>query len=254
MIGLPELALLVLVGILGGVIGGIGGPGGIPVVITLNVALALSSTVAAATASSIFVLATITATGLYLYSDGIEWLLAATVGVPAVVGTHVGTRVAVGLPLAAFEQILGGTLLLAAVGIVYQQQRKHRTGSDPSSEWQTKPKVVLVATGSLLIGVTAGITGIGGPALIIPFLLVLGIEPITAIGAGLASAILITTNSALGHVLLGSPPALVPAVVIGVPFVLSQVIGWKYVHSVSERTVAYSIAALAVGSVVVIVL
>ena len=183
------LLLLAVIGLCSGVVGGIGGPGGIPVIVSLNLLLVLSSPVVAATTSSIFVVATVTATALYRYSDGIEWGLA-----------------------------------------------------------------VLVGVGSLLVGVVAGITGIGGPALTVPLLLVVGMAPITAIGAGLASGVLITVAAALGHAVQGNPPALLPAIVVGVPYVCAQVVGWKYVHAVSERTVAYSIAGVAFLGVVGVLL
>lgn len=254
MTDIQTLGLLIAVALGGGVVGGIGGPGGIPVILTLNLSLSLSSATVAATTSAVFVVASATATGLYRYSDGIEWGLAATVGVPALVGTHVGTRIAASLSVARFESVLGVTLLLAAVGIVYQQRRPrdHRTTADGG--WRARPIRLVVAVGSLLIGVLAGITGLGGPALTVPFLLVLGVAPVTAIGAGLASAVLITVTAVVGHVLQGNPPALVPALAVGVPYVLAQLLGWKFVHSVSERTVAYVLAVVALGGVAVIVL
>lgn len=248
------LVLLAVIALVSGVVGGIGGPGGIPVIVSLNLLLVLSSPVVAATTSSVFVVATVTATALYRYSDGIEWPLAATVGVPAVVGTQIGTRTAVGLPVARFEQILAGTLLLAVAGIVYRQRRGLDDASESADLWREWPVALAVAVGSLLIGVVAGITGIGGPALTVPLMLVVGIAPITAIGAGLASGVLITVAAAVGHALQGNPPALVPALVVGVPYVSAQVVGWKYVHAVSERTVAYSIAGVALLGVIGILL
>jgi len=250
----PEtLLVLVLVGAAGGVVGGIGGPGGIPVIITLNVVAALPSTVTAATASTVFVVATVTATALYRYSDGIEWGLAMLVGVPAVLGTHLGTRLAPMLSLARFESVLAGTLLLAVAGIVYRQWRADGRSAASGEGWRTRGRVLFVGGGSLSVGVAAGITGIGGPALTVPLMLVAGIAPVTAIGAGLASGVLITVNATLGHAIQGTTPAVAPALAVGVPYALAQVLGWRYVHSVSERTVAYTIAAVAVAGVVVIV-
>lgn len=254
MIANQVLVVLILVGVAGGFIGGLGGPGGIPVILSLNLLLVLSPNVAAATASSIFIIATITATGMYFYSDGIDWRLAAVVGVPALVGTHAGTRVSTYLSVRAFEYVLGGVLLLAAAGIWYQQQRGDTDASSATQNPSGRKAAGVIAAGGFLIGTVAGITGIGGPALTVPFMILLGIGPITAVGAGLASGILITTNTTLGHVIQGNSPALVPFVVIGLPYVVSQVLGWKYVHAVSERTVSYTIAAVAaVGGVVVIV-
>jgi len=247
----PELLLLLaLTGVLGGAVAGIGGPGGPPVLIALNAGVALAPTVAAATASSVFFVAAITATGLYYYSDGIDWVLAAVVAVPALAGTALGTRVAADLPTQVFEFVLGAVLVLAALGIVYTQGERRSVAAD----WSERTVRAAVAVGSLLVGIVAGITGIGGPALTIPLMILLGVPPITAIGAGVTSGILITAGTTLGHVFQGNGPALVALLFVGVPYVLSQVIGWKYVHAVSGKAVSYTIAAVAVVGSVIIVL
>lgn len=245
-IPLDILILLVFIGILGGLIAGIGGPGGIPVLIVLNLVISLTPSIAAATASSIFVIATITATGLYYHSDGINWTLAAAVGFPALVGTHIGARVSPQLSVRVFEFFLGGVLLLAAAGIVYQQRGMALENSSRIDKWGETASRSAITFGSLLIGMMAGITGLGGPALTIPLMIFFGINPIVAIGAGLASGILITINTTLGHVLQGNLPALFPFAVIGIPYILSQVIGWKYVHTVSDKSVSYTIAGIAI--------
>jgi len=247
----PELLLLLaLTGVLGGAVAGIGGPGGPPVLIALNAGVALAPTVAAATASSVFFVAAITATGLYYHSDGIDWVLAAVVAVPALAGTALGTRVAADLPTQVFEFVLGAVLVLAALGIVYTQGERRSVAAD----WSERTVRAAVAVGSLLVGIVAGITGIGGPALTIPLMILLGVPPITAIGAGVTSGILITAGTTLGHVFQGNGPALVALLFVGVPYVLSQVIGWKYVHAVSGKAVSYTIAAVAVVGSVIIVL
>jgi uncharacterized membrane protein YfcA len=248
----PEfLVVLVCTGIVGGAVAGIGGPGGPPVLIVLNLALALSPTAAAATASGIFIVATAAATVLYHHSDGIDWRLAAVVGGPALAGTLLGARVASSLPVELFEGILGGALVFAAGGIVYTQGDPDRLAGD----WTARRVRTAVAAGSLVVGIVAGITGIGGPALTVPLMILLGIAPVTAIGAGVASGVLITTSTTLGHVVQGNSPALVPLVVVGGPYVAAQVLGWKYVHAVSGRAVSYTIAAVAVaGSVAIVVL
>jgi uncharacterized membrane protein YfcA len=217
----------------------------------LNLGLTLSPAVAAATASSIFILATVAVTGLYYHSDGIDWALAAVVALPAVVGTHLGIHIAAGLSVRFFEVVLGAALFLASLGIVYQQRRS--AGTSIADGWSDGTVRGLIAAGSGIVGIVAGITGLGGPALIIPLMIVLGVSPIVAIGASMAGGVLITANTTLGHVANGTPPAPLLFLLIGVPFVVSQVLGWRYVHVVSERMVSYTIAGIAAAGSVVIV-
>lgn len=249
----PAIFLLLLSGILGGIVAGMGGPGGLPVIISLNILVVTSPSVIAATTSSIFVVATITATGLYWYSDGIAWVLAGLIGVPAIIGTHIGTRFSPYLPIDIFETILGLVLFLAVLGIIYKQRKNPEKISEEDTR-DIQVQTVFIVIGGFGIGIIAGITGIGGPALSVPLLLIINISPITAIGAGLASGILITISTTIGHTLQGNAPALVPFIVIGVPYVCSQFLGWHYVHVVSQQTIAYSIAALSTLAAIMFIL
>lgn len=248
------LAALVGVGIIGGSIAGLGGPGGIPVILALNLLLVLPAPVSAATASGMFIVATLVTTGLYHHSDGIDWVLAAVVGIPALLGTYLGTWIADWLSTATFELVLGGVFFVIAIGIFYKEKatagERFESEESKTGQWL----YALIALLCLWVGVASGITGIGGPGILIPLLIFLGIQPIRAIGSSVAAGVLITTNSTAGHVLQGNEPALVPVLVIGVPYVLSQILGWRYVHIVSDRMVSYTIAGLAVIGAIVIML
>ena len=74
----------------------------------------------------------------------------------------------------------------------------------------------------------------------------LGIESKTAIGAGLASGVLITINSTIGHAINATTPQLELVIIIGIPTLIAQTIGWKYVHAISEKHAAYSIAVIGI--------
>lgn len=120
-----ELYLLahVALGVVGGTVAGLGGPGGLVVIPALNLLAALTLTVAAATASSIFIVATLAATGLCAYSHGVEWPLVPVVAIPAVVGAYAGTRIAPHLSTARFELVLVGMFASLAFGVVIDEAR-----------------------------------------------------------------------------------------------------------------------------------
>lgn len=244
MVAMEMLALLVVVGAAGGFIGGIGGPGGIPMLLALNVVLTMDPGTAAITASSLFFVATVLGTGLYYYSDGIQWVFVAMIGIPALIGTHTGARLSAYLSAGMFELILGISFILIAGGVVHQElSEATEMFAISTSERQL---YAILGVGSLVIGILAGITGLGGPALAIPLMLVLGVSPSIAIGAGLASGVLITFNTTLGHAMQGHTPELIPLVAMGIPALIAQTIGWKYVHAISDTYVSYTIAGIGV--------
>ena len=244
MLGIDLLITLAVIGAIGGFIGGIGGPGGIPILLGLNVLLALDPSTAAITASSLFFAATVLGGVLYYYSDGIKWGFAAAISVPAMTGSHIGTQISTLLSATMFELILGVAFMLIAGGVIHQELTES-TDTFAVSPSKIQLYAVLI-TGSLAIGVLAGITGLGGPALAIPLLLVLGIEPSAAVGAGLVSGIPITFTTTVGHAIQGTTPELIPLLVIGVPTLIAQVIGWKYVHDVPDTYVSYTIAGIGI--------
>lgn len=244
MLPVDVLLLLVVAGTIGGFVGGIGGPGGIPILLAVNVVLALEPGVAAITASSLFFVATVIGTGLYYYSDGVNWRFAGVIALPALIGTHTGTRISTHLSEGMFEVILGVAFIMIAGGVIHQELAASR--EVPSVSASDTQLYAVIGAGSLIIGVLAGITGLGGPALAIPLLLVLGISPSIAVGAGLASGVLITFNTVIGHALQGSTPEVLPLVVMGVPTLIAQAIGWKYVHVVPDTYVSYTIAGIGI--------
>lgn len=232
---------LIIIGVLSGFIGGIGGPGGIPVLIVLNSMINMQPTTTAATASSVFFVATVGGVVLYHLSDGIDVRLTIMIAIPAMAGSYLGTSVATYLQPQLFEAILGVVFATTGVFVIYQQRMDE---ADATHSDKTSKTYTILAVTSLVIGVLAGVTGVGGPALTIPVMLFLGVQPQIAIGAGLASGVIITANSVAGHALQSTVPDGDIALLVAIPLLIGQFIGWKFVHTIPDKHATYAIAAL----------
>lgn len=245
-----SLIILAVVSALSGIIGGMGGPSGIPVLFSLHILTDLPPSVAAATGSSAFFFASLAGTLLYHTSSDINWKLTVKIGLPAAVGTYLGSFISSILPQNIFTVIFSTSMMLVSFGIIYDVKSDKNILSLDYKIIQS-----LTIFGSFLIGTISGIIGIGGPALIIPFLLILGIKPSTAIGSGIASGILISSNSIVGHAIHGNYPNFLLVITITLTLVSGMVGGWKFVQSVNENKISLTLAiAAALGSVGIILL
>ncbi|MFQ3308536.1 MAG: putative membrane protein YfcA, partial [Candidatus Nanohaloarchaea archaeon] len=94
-------------------------------------------------------------------------------------------------------------------------------------------KITTVVIG-ILVGFIGGLTGIGGPALSIPILVIVGIPVLEAIGAGLVQGFFVTTSTAVNYINSGKISTSL-LLIMGAPYVLSQIFGWYYAQNTDTR-------------------
>lgn len=234
---------LVLVGLVGGLIAGIGGPGGLPVIAALYAWTDLGTAWLAGTTSTIFMAATVVASLLYHRSRDIDTRLIWPLIVPTIAGTGIGRLLNPVVPRASFGMLVG--LLIVAIGVTVV----YREGRGLTPRYILEPgghdaRVILAALG-LVVGVLGGLFGIGGPAITIPVLVFLGIPALQAIGAGLVQGIVTTTSTSAQYWLGGTvSPELV--LVIGVPYIMAQVLGWIGAHRIRTQQLSMLLGGMLV--------
>jgi uncharacterized membrane protein YfcA len=172
---------------------GIGGVFLIPLLVAANYPL----DTAIGTALCAFIVTGVVSTIIFARRGVIDWHGAAWTSIGSVVGGPIGARVEAWLP----QRAVAGTFaaMLIAVGILALVRREPADGS--ARVGRISP-AILVPSG-LVVGIGSGLTGIGGPALLVPLLLLLRVPAGAAVALSQPNQIAASAGGALGHVLFG---------------------------------------------------
>jgi len=197
------LALL-LVGVLGGTLSGAFGVGGGTIMVPLLIwLLGFDQRRAAATSLAAIVPAAVSGSISYTIAGETDLLAALLVAVGGIGGSLVGTKLLRALPLGWLRWLFIGLLVLVAVRMFFEVPAR---GTDLAlTPWTIAGLVVL----GLVMGVAAGMFGIGGGVLAVPVLVAFfGAGDLIAKGTSLIAMIPTATagtiaNSRAGLVRLG---------------------------------------------------
>ena len=140
----------------------------------------------------------IVATAIYGRRGAIDWRSAALTSAGSIVGGPFGAKLSVWLPeiavsacFAAFLIVTGATTLVRPSVVESQRLGRAKLG------W---PGLV---TCGVTVGVGSGLTGVGGPAILVPLLLLLKVPAGIAIGISQPNAIAASASGAFGHLAFG---------------------------------------------------
>jgi uncharacterized membrane protein YfcA len=191
-----HILLLVLVGVVGGVFSGaLGVGGGIVMVPLLLMLLRFDQRRAAATSLAAIVLSSISGAATYTAAGHTDVIAGLLLGAGGVAGTLVGTRLLRTLPIAALRWGFIALLVVIAVRMLLVVPDR---GAD--IEFGVATAVGLVVSG-IVMGILAGMFGIGGGVLIVPLLVaVFGASDLIAKGTSLLAMIPISIAGSIANV------------------------------------------------------
>jgi uncharacterized membrane protein YfcA len=191
-----HLLLLVLVGAIGGVFSGaLGVGGGIVMVPLLLLLLSFDQRRAVATSLAAIVLSSISGAATYAIAGHTDLIAGVLLGAGGVAGTLLGTRLLKVLPIAVLRW--GFIALLVVIAV-----RMFLVVPDRASEVEfgVATAVGLVVSG-IVMGVLAGLFGVGGGVLIVPLLIaVFGTSDLVAKGTSLLAMIPISIAGSIANV------------------------------------------------------
>jgi uncharacterized membrane protein YfcA len=191
-----HLLLLVLVGAIGGVFSGaLGVGGGIVMVPLLLLLLSFDQRRAVATSLAAIVLSSISGAATYAIAGHTDVIAGVLLGAGGVAGTLLGTRLLKVLPIAVLRW--GFIALLVVIAV-----RMFLVVPDRASEVEfgVATAVGLVVSG-IVMGVLAGLFGVGGGVLIVPLLIaVFGTSDLVAKGTSLLAMIPISIAGSIANV------------------------------------------------------
>ena len=189
-VGLALLMLAVVVGFLIGMVG-VGGVLLPPGLVALG---ELTANEATATSTWAFVFTGVVGTVAYAWRGLVPWGMLARLTVGVVPAAFLGALVNARLP--ASVVLLGLAALTLFVGV---QQLRPRTVRETRDGLGT---AALVAVGAF-VGFGSALTGTGGPVLLVPVLLTLGVAPLRAVAASQAVQLPVVVAGSVGYLQTG---------------------------------------------------
>ncbi len=190
---------LALVGALGGILSGAFGVGGGIIVVPLLIALAkMDQRTAAATSLAAIVPTSIAGASTYLAQGEADLRVAAVVATGSVIGSWLGVHLLHRTPQHVLRWMFIGLLVVVALRMLF---------STPSRDAElplTWPVMLLLFAIGLLMGLTAGLFGVGGGVVLVPALVLLvGVGDLLAKGTSLLVMVPTTISGTIASVRRG---------------------------------------------------
>lgn len=217
------------------------GVGGILLIPALNVFGRLAIHEAMATALFTFIFTGLVGTLLFHRRRSIEWRITVPVCLGAALFGFFGAWANSQINGRALSLVLSSIIIFAGV---YSLSTHSAAGK---AAFHRRPKLqqaLLVGIGAVA-GFGSGLTGVGGPALSVPIMMLFGFAPLATIGASQVIQILAAASGTVGNLQYGSIDFTLAAVVTLVELVGVQ-IGVRIVHSVNVQVLRGFVGALCI--------
>ncbi|MGH7661014.1 MAG: sulfite exporter TauE/SafE family protein [Vulcanimicrobiaceae bacterium] len=171
---------------------GIGGVFLIPLLVWFGIPLET----AIGTSLVTFTATAIVATIVYAWHGAIDWRAALITSAGSVVSGIAGAKISVMLPPAIVTACFAFFLFITGVSAL-----RKPAGGEASGRRQFDA-VTLLGCG-IVAGIGSGLTGVGGPAVLVPVMLMLRAAPATAIAISQPNSIFSAASGAVGHIVFG---------------------------------------------------
>jgi uncharacterized protein len=248
-ISLPDLASLLAIAFGVGALIGAVGIGGVLLIPALTAFAALPIRTAMATALFTFTFTGIVGTVMFQRRGSIDWSITRPVLWSAVVFAFVGAWANSIARPTILGLVLAGVIIFAGV---YTLLTWHGLRQTAFRDHPRAQRILLFAVGGIA-GFGSGLTGVGGPALLVPLMVLFGFPALVSIGASQVLQIVAAISGTLGNLRFGSIDFEVAAVVTLVEIV-GAVTGVRLAHAVDATLLRKFVAVLClvVGTALVI--
>ena len=231
-------AVAIVVGLLIGSVG----VGGVLLIPALSLLTQLSMQASMATALFTFVFTGIVATVLFQRRGSIDWSVTVPLCAGGAIFGVVGAWANSKLDAAVLTLILAVLIVLAGLYTLLARPAQRR------AIFEGRPharRTVLFAVGAVT-GFGSGLTGVGGPALSVPMMVMLGFSPLVTIGASQVVQILAAVSGSAGNLLLGSIDFGLAAM-LTIFEVVGVCIGVYVAHAVDAKSLRRGVGVLCIA-------
>lgn len=236
------MTALLSVALLVGALIGAAGVGGVLLIPGIHVLAEMPMHEAMATALFSFIFTGIVGTVLFQRRGSIDW----SVTVPLCIGGALAA-----FPGALAGARLDGTQLAAVLAVLiigagtYTLASSGKPRAQPFEGRPRRRSVALLGIGAAT-GFGSGLTGVGGPALSVPLMVLAGFPPLATIGASQVVQILAAGSGSAGNLLNGSIDFRL-GVILSVVEVAGVWVGVKLAHAVDQRLLRHGVGALCIA-------
>ncbi len=233
--------LLLIVGLITGTMIGTFGVGGVLLAPFLAFGLGVDLHLATAMSSWSFLFTGIVGTIAYGRRGSIPWGVVGWLTIGILPGAILGARANVGLSSTHLSLLLAALILASGLNILVSRSRAER-------EISSLGRGLLVLLG-FLMGFGSALTGTGGPVLLVPVLMFMNVQALTAIAVSQPVQIPIAAAAAIGFSLFGEIDLLL-GTMLGVIQSIGVILGARIAHAVRpdqlRRIVAVALVAIAI--------
>ncbi|MEG6550201.1 sulfite exporter TauE/SafE family protein [Desulfocurvibacter africanus] len=194
-----SIVLLALVALLVGTLIGCVGVGGILLIPALAAFSGLTTHMSMATALFSFIFTGIVGTLLYQRKGSIDWRITIPVCLGAVFFGYLGAMVNSHLNAVYLNIALACIIIFAGIYTYRPYTGKGLMAAEGDSGGK---RVALFAIGAA-VGFGSGLTGVGGPVLSVPMMVILGFSPLTAIATSQVIQIVAAVSGTIGNLKFG---------------------------------------------------
>lgn len=229
-----------------GVLIGAVGIGGILLIPALTAFAGLGIHEAMATALFTFIFTGITGTVMFQRRGSIDWHITMPICVGAVLFAFLGAWVNSLTTPTALAVVLAGIIVFAGV---YTLAMWRGLGEPVFHRHDRAQQALLLAVGAIS-GFGSGLTGVGGPALSVPLMVLFGFPALTSIGTSQVIQIIAAVSGSLGNLQFGTINFTIAAIVTLLE-IAGVFAGARIVHAVNAASLRRFVAVLciAVGAV-----
>lgn len=225
-----------------GVLIGAVGIGGILLIPALTAFAGLGIHEAMATALFTFTFTGITGTVMFQRRGSIDWRVTAPLCLGAVLFAFAGAWMNALSGPTALAIILAGIIIFAGVYTL----ATWRGLRQPAFYGMNRAQQALLATIGAISGFGSGLTGVGGPALSVPMMVLFGFPALTSIGASQVIQIIAATSGTLGNLQFGTINFTIAALITLLE-IAGVFVGARIVHAVNAESLRKFVGALCIA-------
>ena len=245
------LLLLAAAVFVGGLIGTVG-VGGILLIPALSALAGLSTHTAMGTALFSFIFTGLLGTWLFQRNGSIDWRITIPVCLGGLLCGYPGSLANAAAPAWLLDLLLGAVIIFAGVYALFPAKGGSPEYRSMKGRGNFRQKLLLLTIGGA-VGFGSGLTGVGGPVLSVPLMVILGFSPLTAIATSQVIQITAALSGSAGNLAHGFIDA-DAAVWVTAAELVGVTVGARLAHSISQASLkkVVSVVCIVVGAFIIL--